>query len=82
LAYSNSLKKEIGQMGLENDNLRGRLEIMEAVSGKDSQLLQDSISGDTSKVDWAALLLDDKTDDLIISASREKIGHYILQLKK
>lgn len=68
MAYSNQLKKNLGQLELENWNLRERLELLEAASGADSQMIQDAVSGDSSKVDWAALLLDDKIDDLIITA--------------
>jgi hypothetical protein len=49
--------------------------------GKDSSLIRDNISEETSKVDWARLLLDENTDDMIINVSREKIAHELLRLK-
>lgn len=39
------------------------------------------ITEETSNVDWARLLLDDKTDDVIINVSREKIAHELIRLK-
>ncbi len=54
---------------------------LEALTGRDSAFIRDNISEETSKIDWAQLLLDDKTDDMIISVSREKIAHQLLQLK-
>lgn len=54
---------------------------METLSGKDSSLIRDNISEETSKVDWARLLLDDHTDDMIITVSREKIAHELIRLK-
>jgi hypothetical protein len=68
MAYANDLKKQMGQLSMENSDLRERLELLEATTGSDSQMLQDAVSGDSSKVDWAALLLDEKVDDLIIVA--------------
>ena len=49
--------------------------------GKDSSMIRDNISENTSKVDWARLLLDEETDDMIISVSREKIAHELIRLK-
>lgn len=54
---------------------------METLCGKDSALIKDNISEETSKVDWARLLLDDQTEDMIISVSREKIAHEIIKLR-
>lgn len=39
------------------------------------------MTNETSKVDWAQLLLDDHTDDMIITVSREKIAHEIIRLR-
>lgn len=39
------------------------------------------ISDESSKVDWASLLLDENTDDMIITVSREKIAHEIIRLR-
>lgn len=44
-------------------------------------MIKDMITEETSNVDWARLLLDDKTDDLIINVSREKIAHELIRLK-
>jgi|JI10StandDraft_1071094.scaffolds.fasta_scaffold183592_1 hypothetical protein len=68
MAYTNDLKKNLGQLELENLSLRERLELVEAASGADSQMIQDAVSGDSSRVDWVALLLDNKVDDVIITA--------------
>ena len=65
-------------MQLENEDLRQRLQYLETMTGKDSAFIRDNISEETAKIDWAQLLLDDKTDDMIISVSREKIAHQIL----
>lgn len=40
-------------MQLENEDLRQRLQYMETLCGKDSTLIRDNISEETSKVDWA-----------------------------
>jgi hypothetical protein len=68
-------------MRLENDDLRQRLQYLETMTGKDSGFIRDNISEETSKIDWAQLLLDDNTDDMIISVSREKIAHQLIKLK-
>jgi|LauGreDrversion4_2_1035121.scaffolds.fasta_scaffold136286_1 hypothetical protein len=68
-------------MRLENEDLRQRLQYLETLTGKDSAFIRDNISEETSKIDWAQLLLDEKTDDMIISVSREKIAHQIIQLR-
>ena len=52
------------------------------MTGKDSTLIRDAISEETSNVDWARLLLDDNTDDMIITASWEKIAHELIRLQK
>lgn len=39
------------------------------------------MTNETSKVDWAQLLLDDQTDDMIITVSREKIAHELIRLR-
>jgi len=52
---------------------------MEAMAGKDSSGL--TVTEETSKVDWARILLDESTDDMIISVSREKIAHELIKLR-
>ncbi len=69
-------------MQLENDDLRQRLTYMETMTGKDSQMISDNITEETGKVDWAQVLLDDATDDMIITVSREKIAHEIIKLRQ
>lgn len=54
---------------------------LETMVGKDSTLIRDNITDETSKVDWARLLLDEETDDVIINVSREKIAHELIRLK-
>ena len=44
-------------------------------------MIRDNITDETSKVDWAKVLLDDNTDDMIISVSREKIAHELIKLR-
>ena len=44
-------------------------------------MIRDNISEETSNVDWARLLLDEGTDDMIILVSREKIAHELIRLK-
>ena len=44
-------------------------------------MIRDQVTNETSKVDWAQLLLDDQTDDMIITVSREKIAHEIIRLR-
>lgn len=39
------------------------------------------VSEESSKVDWARILLDQSTDDMIISVSREKIAHELIRLR-
>lgn len=68
-------------MQLENEDLRQRLQYLEILTGKDSQMIRDNITEETQKVDWAQLLLDDNTDDMIITVSREKIAHEIIRLR-
>jgi hypothetical protein len=75
-------KVEVFQMRLENEDLRTRLQYLETLTGKDSAFIRDNISEETQKIDWAQLLLDDKTDDMIIAVSREKIAHQIIKLKQ
>jgi len=69
------------QTQLENDDLRQRLQYLETLCGKDSSFIRDNISDESSKVDWARVLLDDNTNDMIISVSREKIAHEIIMLR-
>lgn len=54
---------------------------MEILTGRDSAEISDNITSETSKVDWARLLLDSNTDDMIITVSREKIAHEIIRLR-
>ena len=44
-------------------------------------MIRDQVTQETSKVDWAQLLLDDQTDDMIITVSREKIAHELIRLR-
>ena len=44
-------------------------------------MIRDQVTHETSKVDWAQLLLDDQTDDMIITVSREKIAHELIRLR-
>ena len=44
-------------------------------------MIRDQVSNETSRVDWAQLLLDDGTDDMIITVSRVKIAHEIIRLR-
>lgn len=71
------------QMSLENNDLRKRIAYLETLTGKDSQMIREIVSEETSsRVDWARLLLDlDNTDDMIITVSREKIAHDLLRLR-
>jgi hypothetical protein len=39
------------------------------------------IAEESSKVDWARLLLDESTDNMIINVSREKIASELIQLR-
>jgi hypothetical protein len=50
---------EVYQKQLENDDLRQRLGYLETLTGRDSAFIRDNISEETSKIDWAQLLLDD-----------------------
>ena len=45
-------------------------------------MIRDQITDETSRVDWAQVLLDSATDDMIITVSREKIAHEILKLRQ
>ena len=44
-------------------------------------MIRDNVSSETSNVDWARILLDQSTDDMIINVSREKIAHEIIRLR-
>ena len=82
-AFANDgLKSELFQKQLENDDLRQRLLYLETLTGRDSGMIADQITNETSKVDWAQVLLDAQTDDMIITVSREKIAHEILKLRQ
>jgi hypothetical protein len=54
---------------------------METLCGRDSTQISSNISAETSNVDWARVLLDQSTDDMIICVSREKIAHEIIRLR-
>ena len=54
---------------------------LETLTGKDSAMIRDQVSDQTELVDWAQLLLDEGTDDMIIQVSREKIAHEIIRLR-
>ena len=75
------LKSDLFQKQLENEDLRQRLQYLETLTGKDSSMIRDQVTQETSKVDWAQLLLDDQTDDMIITVSREKIAHELIRLR-
>lgn len=49
--------------------------------GRDSSSIKDMVSEESGKVDWARILLDQGTDDMIISVSREKIAHELIRLR-
>lgn len=51
------------------------------MTGRDSSSIKDTVTEETSKVDWARILLDQSTDDLIINVSREKIAHELIKLR-
>lgn len=57
------------------------MQYLETMMGKDSSLIRDNITQETSNVDWARLLLDEETDDMVINVSREKIAHELIRLK-
>ena len=78
---NDGLKSDLFQKQLENEDLRQRLSYLETLTGKDSAMIRDQVSSETSKVDWAQLLLDDQTDDMIITVSREKIAHELIRLR-
>ncbi len=61
--------------------MRQRLQYLETLTGRDSSMIKDMITEETSSVDWARLLLDERTDDVIINVSREKIAHELIRLK-
>lgn len=44
-------------------------------------MIKDMVTEESSKVDWARILLDQGTDDVIISVSREKIAHELIRLR-
>jgi regulator of replication initiation timing len=48
------MKRDVHQLSLENEDLRDRLQYMEAMTGWDSQNLRDLVGEEAqSKVDWA-----------------------------
>lgn len=54
---------------------------VETLAGRDSGSIKEMVTEESSKVDWARLLLDESTDDVIITVSREKIAHEIIKLR-
>jgi hypothetical protein len=50
---TDGLKSDLFQKQLENEDLRQRLQYLETLTGKDSTMIRDQITDDTSKVDWA-----------------------------
>jgi len=44
-------------------------------------MIKDMVTEESSKVDWARILLDQSTDDVIINVSREKIAHELIRLR-
>jgi hypothetical protein len=75
------LRSDIFKRNLEIEDLRQRLQYMEILTGRDSSEISSNVTQDSSKVDWARLLLDHNTDDMIITVSREKIAHEIIKLR-
>ena len=61
--------------------MRQRLAYVETLAGRDSGSIKEMVTEESSKVDWARLLLDESTDDVIITVSREKIAHEIIKLR-
>ena len=80
-SHIDGLKSDLFQKQLENEDLRQRLQYLETLTGKDSTMIRDQISNETSNVDWAQLLLDDQTDDMVITVSRDKIAHELIRLR-
>ena len=75
------LKSQLFQKQLENEDLRQRLIYLETISGRDSSSIKDMVTEESSNVDWARILLDQSTDDLIINVSREKIANELIKLR-
>lgn len=75
------MKSDLFRKNLEIEDLRQRLQYMEVLTGRDSTEISDNITSESSKVDWARLLLDRQTDDMIIIVSREKIAHELIRLR-
>lgn len=57
------------------------MQYLETLCGRDSSFIRDNITEESSKIDWARLLLDENTEDMIINVSREKIAHEIIMLR-
>ena len=57
------------------------MQYLETIAGRDSSSITDMVTTESSKVDWARLLLDKDTDDMIITVSREKIASELIQLR-
>ena len=78
---NDGLKSQLFQKQLENEDLRQRLIYLETISGRDSSSIKDMVTEESSNVDWARILLDQSTDDLIINVSREKIANELIKLR-
>ena len=78
MLINDSLKTKAFQQQLENEDLRQRLSYLETIAGRDSTSISEMVTAESSRVDWARLLLDRDTDDMIITVSREKIAHELI----
>ena len=81
MLINDGLKSQLFQKQLENEDLRQRLVFLETTCGRDSSSMNDTVPEESGKIDWARILLDQSTDDLIISVSREKIAHEMIRLR-
>ncbi len=81
MLINDGLKSQLFQKQLENEDLRQRLVFLETICGRDSSSMKDTVPEESGKIDWARILLDQSTDDLIISVSREKIAHEMIRLR-
>ena len=81
MLINDGLKSQLFQKQLENEDLRQRLIYLETISGRDSSSIKDMLTEESNNVDWARILLDQSTDDLIINVSREKIANELIKLR-
>lgn len=81
----NAQRRDLQMLTQENDDLRERLQYMEAMTGWDSQNLRDLVSEEgQGRVDWAQFLLnmENKKEDIkILSASKDKIATELIKLR-